>query len=318
VKGKSLKRRGNSAKVWGGGLLAAALFLLGAAGAGADETGASGAALLVARYESLRGALERNPYGRPLYLESSELAGAVAGDVYALVEYPFATTQAALSVPERWCDILILHINTKYCSTSVVGTGSVIKIGLGKKNEQSPDQAYGVDVGYRVVADTPNYLQVRLDADQGPLSTRDYRIVLEAIPLASGRTFLHFRFSNAYGLAGRLALQAYLATIGSNKVGFTVVGRQSDGQPRYVGGLRGVVERNSMRYYLAVDSFLGALSAPPGEQSEKRLRDWFRAAESYPVQLHEMQQAEYLAMKRREILRQQAASGGLTRVALRK
>jgi hypothetical protein len=39
---------------------------------------------------------------------------------------------------------------------------------------------------------------------------------------------------------------------------------------------------------------------------EKRLRDWFAAAERYPRQLHEMEQDEYLDMKRKEHLRQQA------------
>ena len=60
---------------------------------------------------------------------------------------------------------------------------------------------------------------MRLNADAGPFSTRDYRIALDAVPLESGRTFVHFPYSFSYGLAGRLALQAYLATIGRSKVG---------------------------------------------------------------------------------------------------
>ena len=39
---------------------------------------------------------------------------------------------------------------------------------------------------------------------------------------------------------------------------------------------------------------------------EKSLRDWFAGSERYPRQLHEMGEAEYLAMKRKEYLRQQA------------
>jgi len=70
--------------------------------------------------------------------------------------------------------------------------------------------------------------------------------------------------------------------------------------------MRGVIERNSMRYYLAIEAFLGALSAPPQAQLEKRLRDWFVATERYPRQLHEMEQTAYLEMKRREHQRQQA------------
>ena len=62
-----------------------------------------------------------------------------------------------------------------------------------------------------------------------------------------------------------------------------------------------------MRYYLAIESFLGALSAPPQARLETRLRDWFAAIERYPRQLHELEQGEYLKMKRKEYLRQQGA-----------
>jgi hypothetical protein len=147
---------------------------------------------------------------------------------------------------------------------------------------------------------------VQLSADQGPLGTRDYRIVLEAVPVEKGRTFIHLSYSYGFGTMGKLAMQIYLGTTGKDKVGFTVTGTQPDGQPQHVGGMRGVVERNSMRYYLAIEAFLGSLPAPPQAQLEKRLRDWFAAVERYPRQLHEMEQGEYLEMKRKEYLRQQA------------
>jgi hypothetical protein len=66
------------------------------------------------------------------------------------------------------------------------------------------------------------------------------------------------------------------------------------------------VERNTMRYYLAIESFLGALSAPPQKRFEKRLHDWFAASERYPRQLHELEQTQYLDMKRNEHSRQVA------------
>jgi hypothetical protein len=66
-----------------------------------------------------------------------------------------------------------------------------------------------------------------------------------------------------------------------------------------------VVERNTMRYYLAIEAYLGALSAPPRARLEKRLHDWFAASERYPRQLHEMKRNDYLDMKRREYQRQQ-------------
>jgi len=42
--------------------------------------------------------------------------------------------------------------------------------------------------------------------------------------------------------------------VGSDKVGFSIVGQGADGQPTLVGGVRGMLERNTMRYYLAVDA----------------------------------------------------------------
>jgi len=293
-----------------------ALAWMGAGSAWADAVEAQSAVLLSARYEALRGELSQNPYRRPIYMESSEISGGVSGDVFAIVDYPFSTTEGALNGPEQWCDILILHLNTKFCRVSKAGPGKVLNVAIGRKFDQPLDKAYRVDFAFDVVAGTPNYLKVRLDADTGPLSTRNYRIALEAIPLESGRSFIHLTYSYAYGLAGRLALQTYLGTVGSRKVGFTVVGTQSDGKPRHVGGLRGVVERNSMRYYLAIEAFLGAISVSPPARFEKRLHDWFDAVERYPLQLHEMERSDYLAMKRKEYLRQQAELGAATRFAL--
>jgi len=293
-----------------------ALAWMGAGNAWAGAVEAQSAALLSARYEALRGQLSQNPYRRPLYMESSEISGGVSGDVFAIVDYPFSTTEGALNGPEQWCDILILHLNTKFCRVSKAGPGKVLNVAIGRKFDQPLDKAYPVDFAFRVVTDTPDYLTVRLDADTGPLSTRNYRIALEAIPLESGRSFIHLTYSYTYGLAGRLALQTYLGTVGSRKVGFTVVGTQSDGKPRHIGGLRGVVERNSMRYYLAIEAFLGAISVSPPARFEKRLHDWFDAVERYPLQLHEMERSDYLAMKRKEYLRQRAYLGATGRLAL--
>jgi hypothetical protein len=128
---------------------------------------------------------------------------------------------------------------------------------------------------------------------------------VEAIPLDAQHSFLHMSYAYGYGFAARMAMQGYLSTVGSGKVGFSVVG-QRDGQPVYVDNVRGVVERNTMRYYLAVDAYLDSLSAPPQERQERRLRQWFAATERYARQLHEVDQADYLAMKRKEIARQQA------------
>ena len=146
-----------------------------------------------------------------------------------------------------------------------------------------------------------------LTAKDGPLGTSDYLIRLEAVAIPNDKTFLHLTYSYSANFAGRLAMQAYLLTGGSGKVGFTVVGALPNGQPEFIGGVRGVVERNTMRYYLAIDSFLEFARADPATQFEQRLQSWFTAVERYPRQLHEVDRGEYLVMKRAEYLRQQSA-----------
>lgn len=272
----------------------------------AEDADANSASSLHAKYATLQNQLSHNSFHRPLYLDSSEISGVVTGDIFALVNYPLATVGAALNGPGNWCDILLLHLNTKNCRTSSDSRGPVLNVSIGKKFDQPLDDAYRVNFFYHVAASTADYLQVDLSADEGPFSTRNYRIMLEAVPVAGGQTFIHLSYSYAYGMIGRLAMQGYLVTIGRDKVGFTLIGSQSDGQPRYIGGMRGLVERNTMRYYLAIETFLGALSAPPQARVGKRFRDWFAACERYPRQLHELKQSEYLTMKRKEYLRQQA------------
>ena len=68
-----------------------------------------------------------------------------------------------------------------------------------------------------------------------------------------------------------------------------------------------MVERNTMRYYLAIDAYLAALTAPPKDQLEKRLQYWFNATEQYARQLHEVERNDYFEMKRKEYQRQQTA-----------
>jgi hypothetical protein len=258
---------------------------------------------LHARYESLRGQLADNPFQRPLYMESEEIQGGVNGEVFARIEHPYPMVAVALSEPAAWCDILILHPNTKFCRAATRSSENFLDLAFGPKHSQPLEMSHRVKVTFEQVSKDADYLQVRLAADKGPLNTRNYQIRLEAIPISDDATFLHLTYANSYGLAGRLAIQAYLGTLGSQKVGFTVTGSRSDGKPRHIGGLRGMVERNSMRYFLAIEAYLGTLSEPPAAQIEKRLHNWFTSAEQYPRQLRGLEWQEYVDMKRTELAR---------------
>ena len=258
------------------------------------------AAAMRASFVALQPQLARNNFDRPLVLVSKEGAGTVSGDIHAVVNARFESAEAALASPDEWCAIMFLHINTKACRTANAGGGKVLDLWIGSKESRSLAEDSRLALAFRTTSRTPGYLRVALRAPDGPMGTRDYHILLEAIPLENAQTFIHLAYNYAYGTFGQLAMQAYLATIGRDKVGFTLRVPSSDGGALagHIGGPRGIVERNTMRYYLAIEAYLGALSVPPQARFEKRIRDWYAAVERYPRQLHDAGEAEYLAMKR--------------------
>jgi hypothetical protein len=207
---------------------------------------------------------------------------------------------------------MILHLNTKYCRASgpaanaaLSGT-ETLKVSIGKKTPQTLNDASTLSFQFKLAEASSNFMAVNLTSREGPVGTSDYRMNLQAAALPGGKTFVHLSYAYSYGLAGKLAMQSYLATIGRSKVGFTSVA-QKDGRNELVGGMRGTVERNTMRYYLAMEALMVSLQEPAAEQLSKRLDYWFAATEQYPDQLHEIERASYMTMKRAELQRQQSA-----------
>jgi len=263
------------------------------------------AGTLLTRHAELREQLADNPFQRPLIVESSDHDDQLKGEIYAQLEQPFAVIAPQLKTMAQWCDVLILHLNVKSCRPSSVNAVETLSIKIGRKFEQPLEDAHPFDFLYQVKGDQSDFLHVQLTATEGPLVTSDYNIELQLVALDEQRSFLHLSYAYNYGLVSKASMQGYLATIGRDKVGFSVTGNGSDGQPIYQDGMRGVVERNTMRYYLALEAYLGALSGTSAERQEKRLNDWHSAVERFPLQLHELERSEYLAMKHMEIRRQQ-------------
>ncbi len=280
-------------------------FISSVSNSDAMAAGTQNGAALQSKYTQLSAQLKNNQFQRPIYLDSEELPSQLSGNIYAVVDQPFSNTNRALNVPANWCDMLILHLNTKYCRAGGTAGHSMLQVRIGKKFDQPLEDAYAVNFKFAVVTSTSDYMHVALDAGEGPMGTHDYRILLEAVPLPEGKTFIHLTYSYAYGVTARVAMKAYLSTVGSNKVGFTRVGEPGS-DSEYINGVRGIVERNTMRYYLAIDSYLSALKLPASEQFEKRLQTWFDGTERYARQLKEVERQDYLTMKRSEYKRQQA------------
>ncbi|AXQ30011.1 hypothetical protein D0B54_15605 [Solimonas sp. K1W22B-7] len=279
-------------------LLAAAWA--GAAGAAPTQAAGEPAAALAATYEASAERLRNSPFRRPLILQSAESGDSLKGEIHALLDRPLAVVSGALSSPEGWCEVMMVHPNVAGCRVSGSAAAPKLTVDLGTRLDSS-DSPYHAEFDFRRVRADDSYLQLCLDADKGPVGTHDYRILVEAVPVGD-KTFLHFSYSYAYGFTARMATQAYLSTKGRSKVGFTPEGEG------YIGGLRGAVERNAMRYYLAIESHLAERAAPESQRFERGLQRWLDAIAEYPRQLKEEgTREEYVTIKRDQYRRQQVA-----------
>lgn len=266
---------------------------------------------LLGQHKALNKELLNNQFNRPLVLYSTESPESLKGEIYAVLDYSFKKVNSAINNPNHWCDALILHINVKYCRAENSNAGTVLNINLGKKYDQPLIETYQAKFNYESINNAADYFSIEMKAADGPLGTKDYRIWVEATPLNNNQTFLHFTYAYSFGLSGRLAMKGYLATIGKDKIGFSILSTQN-GKPEYVQGVRGVVERNTMRYYLAIDAYLAAANTANNDttengQLERRLENWFDSTERYAMQLHEVEKTDYFSMKRSEVERQKIA-----------
>jgi hypothetical protein len=271
-------------------------------------------ALTALYQEALQGQVS-SVFGAPIFVSSNRQGNRLSAEAYGIVEHSFTEVASGLSSPANWCQFVPLTFNVKACTYSSQGNQPELTFYAGRKFYEAPDDAYQLHYRYQLTSQRHDYVQIVLSAAEGPLGTSDYRIELDAMPAGDG-TFVRILSSYRSSFVSRLATDAYLATLGRDKVGFSVVGSTKTGEPIYVGGVKGVIERNAMRYYLALMAFLDTSNLSPCERFEARIRSWFDLSEAHAMQLHELEQEEYLVSKRRERhnqvkLQQQLNSDGL-------
>jgi hypothetical protein len=231
----------------------------------------------------------------------------MSGRVRASTQRPLTEVASSLARPEDWCAALLLHLNVKFCRAGGTDAQPRLMVALGKKTFQSLDDVHWLELALDAQQSNPQRFDVRLTAERGPFDTSNYVIALRAATRHDGTgSDLQFEYSMRYGVTARLALSAFLNTAARGKVGFSTESPTAS-ETRYVTGLQGAVERNAMRYFLAISSHLEASRFGPDERAEHAFAHWFDATERYPRQLHEIERSAYLAMKRRELARQQAA-----------
>ena len=170
---------------------------------------------------------------------------------------------------------------------------------VGRKHYQTPGKAFPLQYRFAQQAND-HQLSVKLTAHTGPFGTSDYLISLEATPIDEHHSFIHFQYHYQFGFMAKIAMQAYLATLGRKKVGFTVVDTDENGKAIYIKGLQGVIERNVMRYIFAIQSVLEARKSPDENRHTDQLARWYAHIQEYPRQLVELTREEYMGNKQRE------------------
>ena len=256
---------------------------------------------LRARYQSLLPTLENNVFGAPLHIESEDSQGRIRGAIFGVVYHDLDALHAMVTSPAEWCEMLLIHPNIKYCAHQGNSNGDIVlTIYAGSKNYTTVQDARRSEYRVRVDTSQRGYLVANVSADRGALDTSEYRLMLEAVPIDDGDTFVHVNFSYRYGPMTRALTATYFSTLGRNKVGFSVIDKDREGKPIFVRGRTASLERTVMRTYLALQTWLEGQGKPADDRFEWRLRRWYFLTERYPRQLYKFKEDEYVDVKRRE------------------
>lgn len=277
-----------------------ATILLSAGSAPAVEEVRRDEVMLHDTYRVHMAALRKSGFGLPVLVESLERDDRAHVDVYGIFNYPFDSVADALKVPANWCDIVSISPNVKACTHREQGGDRLLTIYVGRRVYKTPEDSRQVVSRFRTVEQRQGYLDIMLAADSGPFGTRNYRMRLRAVPIAGGRTFVHVSFEYSESAALRMAEKAYFATLGRDKVGFTVTGTDDNGKPVHVGGRRGAIERNTVRYYFAIQSFLKMLRYPAEQRFSMSIGEWYDLTARYRNLDFGMDKKDYLTIKARE------------------
>jgi hypothetical protein len=259
---------------------------------------------LLDKYHTLEEPLARSVLGMPVYLDSNVEKNSSSADIYGVIDRPFDAVEKELSSPADWCDIILPHINIRACTSSNVGDTWHLTLYNVTRYHQPIEEAVPLKYIYRLVARQSGYLDILFSADDGPFHTHDHRLRIEAAPVGENRTFVHLSYFYRYGSFAYMAMKSYFGLFGRSKVGFSTSGTDAKSGPIYVSGLNGVVERNVMRYYLAVLAYMDTLKYPAEQRFEKRISHWYDLTTRYKRQLFEMEKKDYLDYKRRDLKNQ--------------
>ncbi len=218
-----------------------------------------------------------------------------------------------LANPSNWCEMMFLHLNVKACIFNETEGNQWVRLYMGRKFYQPPDKAEELQLNFKTGVTDDGVSWAELTAAEGPYGTSDYYIGLYAIKADAG-VYTEFLSSQKVGAAATAAQDLYFHTLAANKIGFTVVGENWRGKPQYAKGQQGALERNIVRYLLALEVYLMKHHLEGLAGLQERAFDWYDATELYKKQLHEVAKKDYLKAKTKEYQNQVALQAEINQV----
>ena len=238
------------------------------------------------------------------FAQSTSDNGEVETAVAVVIEgIDIEEASVALRGPGAWCEVMFLHLNIKSCVNGENENGQWMRLYMGRKFYQDPRNVEQIEMRFSSGTTDDGVRWVTLTADEGPFNTSDYRLVLSAIEAENG-TYAQIGSSQKAGRAASWAIKLYYATLARGKIGFSVVGADREGDPEYSTGDEAMLERNVVRYLIAIRAYMQTYTMSGIEGMRERAAMWFDATEEYAAQLHEVDREDYLRNKDREYLHQ--------------
>ncbi len=228
------------------------------------------------------------------YLLDYKADGAqLSGRIASSINRPFSHIKSLFHDIRNLCLILPLNINVRSCIYRKVDDKWLFEIVAGPRQYESDSAVYSFSYLLTRAQFSDDLIYLHLQANKGPISTANYHIELTFKPMAE-KTLVGLGFSHEKSSLSRVVTGLYLAFSGAGKVGFSTV-NQSDGQFSPVRGEQGIVERNLMRYLLAIRAFIEEGGAR--EDLKATFRRWFFLSTLYREQLYEIPEQDYMRYK---------------------
>ncbi|MDJ0958679.1 MAG: hypothetical protein QNI91_17565 [Arenicellales bacterium] len=234
---------------------------------------------------------------KPFYLHAEVVKRRQMGEAALYFEQPFKEISSSLSKLGNWCEVLLLHLNTKACTHSRRKRDKTLTIYLGRKFYQDPDDAFVMTYNFETEK-KKDYFSALITAEDGPLGTSDYRIHFE-VALINGRTFGRIQVSQKHSWLSSKAAKLYVATKGRKKQGISIVDYDEKGKPIYSSGEQAIAERNLLRYYFAITAYVYSQNGTRSDRFKDSLDYWYDQTEQYE-QLYEVDRSQYMKDKYKE------------------